>query len=153
MERDRLISLLREKGIGVTEPRIVILEYLRANFTHPSVDRIYRDLLPSHPNLSRTTVYNAVKALSAVGLVQLITIDGEHVKVDGDMRPHAHLLCRRCGKIVDVPVNGLADLRVPDNNGQDGNLIEEARIYFSGLCKQCRKEIQNTGNCSENDIV
>lgn len=142
MDRSILIEKLRRNGIGVTEPRVAILNYLMEHHTHPSVDTIFNEMRQSFPNLSRTTVYNTVKILSENGLAQMITIDDEHVNIDGNMLPHAHLLCRKCGRIVDVPLFGISEDDAGGSFMAGGNRIEEIHHYYKGVCQDClnRKE-------------
>lgn len=141
MDRNLLIERLRKSGIGVTLPRIVILDYLMEHRTHPSVDTIFNDLHHSFPKLSRTTVYNTVRILTNNKLAQMITIDNERICIDGDITPHAHLLCRICGKIVDIPLTESSG-----TEGQsaqftaDGNKIEEEHRYYKGICKSCLRK-------------
>ena len=137
MDRESIVKKLRTGGIGVTGPRIAILDYLMEHHTHPSVDTIFGDVRKSFPNLSRTTVYNTVKILSEKGLAQMITIDGEHVSIDGDMSPHAHLLCRRCGRIVDIPLLGVSGEDAGGTFMVGGNRVEEIHHYYKGICQEC----------------
>lgn len=154
MDRECLVGILRGKGIGVTEPRIVILDYLMSHMTHPTVDIIFNDLRASCPNLSRTTVYNTVQILSQNGLAQMISIDDEHVNIDGDVSPHAHLLCRRCGRIIDMPLKGVTEEISGKSFEMDGNIVEEVHQYYRGICADCRKmQESEVSEYSENNFV
>ena len=137
---------LAEKGLSITQPRVQILSYLMTHHTHPVIDTIYKDLVGNNPTLSRTSVYNTVKTLNAYGLVHILTIDGHQVCVDEDTSPHGHLLCIRCGKVYDVPMQGpKAKGQQPKAKGQqptansllDGNEILEVHQYYKGICKHC----------------
>ena len=139
MDGTSLETKLRENGIGVTKPRIRILEYMMTHRNHPSVDVVFSELRTEMPTLSRTTVYNVLKLLSERGLVQMITIDDEHVNFDGDTAPHAHLLCRRCGCIIDLPLEETTAENAGKPYSIDGNLIEETHRYYRGLCAGCRE--------------
>lgn len=116
--------------------RIAIMDYMMTHLTHPSVDEIYNDLSPLYPTLSRTTVYNTLKLFVEHNAVQMLTIDERNACFDGDMSPHAHFLCKKCGKIYDLP------LRKEDAQwvGQevDGNEILEMHQYFKGICRDCK---------------
>ena len=59
-----LRTKLLDSGIKPTYQRIVILDYLENNLIHPTVDDIYNYLAPKLTTLSRTTIYNTVKAVS-----------------------------------------------------------------------------------------
>ena len=83
--------------------RMAIMDYMMTHFTHPSVDEIYNALSPKFPTLSRTTVYNTLKLFVEHGAVRMLTIDEHNACFDGDMSLHAHFLCKKCGKIYDMP--------------------------------------------------
>ncbi len=124
---------LKNCGIGVTKPRVAILEYLMTQRTHPTVDDIYQALVSGIPTLSRTTVYNVVKLFADHGLVSTLGIDDRNVCVDGDTTPHGHFLCKECGRIVDVPLTGLAAGGFDCN----GNMVTEVHLYYKGICSGC----------------
>ena len=65
--------------------------------------------------------------------VAVANILGEE-RLDGDTSPHAHLVCKCCGKIEDVimPPLTLAD----DTHGFNTDFV--AVTYF-GTCKSCSK--------------
>ena len=137
-ERIKAEAKLREHHIGVTQPRIMILEYLMTHFTHPTVDTIYNDLVKDSPGLSRTTVYNATQLLAQQGVIQSLCIDETHVNLDGNTTPHAHLLCRKCGRIIDLPLRGIAEGKASKTFMMDGNVVEEVHQYYKGICKDCQ---------------
>lgn len=118
--------------------RIAIMDYLLKHRTHPSVEEVYSALSPDMPTLSKTTVYNTLKLFTEQGAAQMLTIDEKNVCFDGDTSLHAHFLCKKCGKIYDLPmpevVKEVADLEV------DGNVITEVHHYYKGICKNCIKE-------------
>ena len=123
---------LAEKGLSITQPRVAILNYLMEHHTHPIVETIYNDLKPELPGMSLTTVYNTVKLFNKVGLIQMLTIDEHQICVDENTCPHGHLLCEKCGKVVDVPIQGMSKKKMID-----GNLIHEVHQYYKGICKDC----------------
>ena len=52
--------------------------------------------------------------------------------LDGDTSPHAHLVCRCCGKIEDIDMPTL----MPKGDTNDFNTDFVAVTYF-GTCKRC----------------
>ena len=96
-----VIKRLQNHNIKPSVQRIAIMSYLMEHRTHPSVDEIYTALAPSIPTLSKTTVYNTLKLLSEQGAAQTLTIDERNTCYDAETSPHAHFLCKQCGKIYD----------------------------------------------------
>lgn len=125
---------LQRYGIRPSFQRISIMKYLMEHTTHPTVDTIFRDLHPSMPTLSRTTVYNTLELFRSRGAVNELTIDGKNARYDAITGRHAHFMCSRCGKIEDVPVpEALCDqiAKLPRHK------VERADISFIGLCDEC----------------
>lgn len=125
---------LSECGVKASVQRVEIMNYLLTNFTHPNPDEIYSALSKDMPTLSKTTVYNTLKLFAQNGAVQMLDIDSAMSHFDGDTSPHAHFLCRECNKIYDMPL--VVDLRL---EGLDHE-INEAQLYYKGVCKECKKQ-------------
>lgn len=125
-------KVLKAYNIGRTQPRVAIMDYLMRHHTHPCVDTIYNALREECAGLSRTTVYNTVKLLAERGAVTLLSIDERNICVDANITPHAHLQCKKCGKIVDLPLGRLEERTIIE-----GNLVQETHLYYKGICKDC----------------
>lgn len=127
---DRLVK----SGLRPSTQRLAIMSYLLAHRTHPTVDDVYQGVIKEVPTLSRTTVYNTLRLFSEHHAAQMITIDDHRVCYDGDIHPHVHFFCRECGRVFD-----LMDEKAPKMKKKicDGNLIDEAQLYYKGVCKEC----------------
>lgn len=133
---DSLVSA----GLRPSMQRLAILDYLLKHRTHPTIDDVFSGLVSQVPTLSRTTVYNTLRLLSGHHVAQMITIDDHHVCYDGDTRPHVHFLCRKCGKVYD-----LFDVPAPTLSGKlnvDGHVVDEAQLYYKGICKDCAAKMK-----------
>ena len=133
MNKDEIISLFKEKSFCATPERIAVFDYVYNNRTHPDVLEIYDSVIKSNPAFSKTTVYNALKALTEQGFLKTIGIDGERIRYDANTDLHGHFRCEKCGKIYDFNVDSL-DFRVPD-----GFSVRHKDVYYSGLCSCCIK--------------
>lgn len=124
---------LQQCGVSMTKPREVILDYLMHNHIHPTVDVIYEQLKDAHQHLSRTTVYNTINLFNRLGLVTMLSIDEKQICVDENTTPHGHLLCTKCGRVIDLPLQGVSKA----NRKIEGNLVQEVHQYYKGICKEC----------------
>lgn len=128
---DYLISY----NIKPSVQRIAIMDYLLAHKTHPSVDEIYLALCKNIPTLSKTTVYNTLKLFVEQGAASMLTIDEKNACFDGETCLHAHFLCKKCGKIFDLPYgNEVVQVEQEDMNGF---MVEEIHQYYKGICPAC----------------
>ena len=132
-----IVSQLQEAGFKPSLQRIAILEYLRTHFTHPTVDEIYEALSPSMPTLSKTTIYNTLRSFSQSGLALSLRLDEKTVHYDGDTAPHAHFICKDCGKIIDVTITNTDMLHIPTLCGADVQAVETS---YYGQCNTCKKQ-------------
>lgn len=132
-----IIRNLLNHHIKPSVQRIAIMEYLIEHRTHPTVEEIYTALSPSMPTLSKTTVYNTLKLLCEQGAAQTLTIDERNTCYDADTSPHAHFLCKHCGKIYDL--ESYANIKQVEDVGMDGHEVHEIHCYYKGICKNCKE--------------
>ena len=127
------VTLLKEKGIRPSLIRIMVLEYLMAHKTHPTVEEVYDALIKNVPTLSKTSVYNTLHLLAENEIILEITIDPTKVRYDADTSLHGHFHCHGCHQIADFSLDeSLVAQLMPS-----GYTAEGKSIYFSGRCPQC----------------
>ena len=131
-------TYLINNGIKPSFQRMKIMDYLLNNKTHPTVDIIYKDLVPEIPTLSKTTVYNTLNLFAEKSVVQIINIENNEVRYDGDISFHGHFKCEKCGNISDFKVN-MEDLKFEEIEDFD---IKQTHIYIKGVCKKCNKRYE-----------
>lgn len=119
--------------------RDMILKMLRKTDTHPTVDWIYEKMKKEFPKLSLGTVYRNVSILIEQGLVQRIQSGSTFDRYEANTAVHYHLICERCGKIIDfnMPVN--AELEKIASKMTNFKILRH-RINFYGLCPDCKKK-------------
>lgn len=130
-------SCLIEHKIKPSQQRIVLMDYLMKNPTHPTAEEIYSKLSPQMPTLSRTTVYNTLKLFVQKGVAQLLTIDERNSCFDADMKPHAHFFCKQCSHIYDIPIDPESLASRPKE--LERSEIQEVQLYYRGICPTCLK--------------
>ncbi len=140
---EKLKELIEAKGIKPTFQRLKILEYLYKHMgEHPTVEMIYQALSHQIPAISMATIYNSLNALLEKGLVCAMTITGTEIRYDVNVSSHHHLLCKKCGKIIDIDVK--CPLTINNNLPIEGHFVDEVHCYLKGICKQCSKDSSPT---------
>ena len=133
-----VVEILTDYGIKPSVQRIAIMEYLVTHRTHPTADEVYMALCDSIPTLSKTTVYNTLKLFAQQKAALMLTINDNLVRFDGDTSLHSHFLCRRCGRVHDLPYSGkkreARELQV------EGHSVEEIHHYYKGICRECKEK-------------
>lgn len=135
------LTCLKNSGAKITQQRKTILKYLINSHTHPTARQIYNDLNQKDRSLSLATVYNTLEALIKAKLV--INIDdkksNEH-HFDYFGTPHYHIICDRCGLIVDGHNFEFQDL-LRKAAAESNFLVREAQIEVHGLCPNCQQAV------------
>lgn len=134
---------LADKGIHFSQQRIVIMDYLLNNRTHPTAEEIFLALSPSMPTLSRTTVYNTLRLFADMGAIQVIKIDEKNARFDADTEMHGHFLCDSCGAIIDIPLPDSLQVSSQTNPHLAEHQVVSSHIYYHGTCGNCLKNINH----------
>lgn len=126
--------MIVKAGLRPSAQRMAVLGYICNRRTHPSADEIFNELANEFPSLSLTTVYNSVNALLKAGLIREIHIDANSKRYDLAPQPqHSHFICKRCGKIFDMPYP--LELKIASTDGFD---IEDIDVNLMGICPNCK---------------
>lgn len=131
-----LADRLRQSSIPVTAQRLAVLRAV-STLPHGTVDAIAQDVRASLGVVSQQAVYDSLHLLVEKGLIRRIQPAGSPTLYEnraGDN--HHHLVCRACGKTVDVDcaVGHAPCLHASDAAGFE---IDEAEIIFWGTCPDC----------------
>jgi Fur family ferric uptake transcriptional regulator len=91
-------------------------------------------------------VYDTLGMLVEKGLIRRIQPAGSPALYEGRVDDnHHHIICRNCGKTVDVDCAvGKAPCLTP--NADTGFLIDEAEVIYWGTCPECLQETSGTGD-------
>ncbi len=130
-------ELLRRHGLQVTAQRLAVLRAASAT-PHGTADEVAEIVRSEIGAISRQAVYDALGVLVEKGLLRRIEPAGSPARYEhrvGDN--HHHLICRSCGRIVDVDcaVGAVPCLQAGDDQGFE---IDEAEVTYWGRCPSCR---------------
>jgi Fur family peroxide stress response transcriptional regulator len=134
-----LFQLLRRRGHRLTPQRVAIVRALAAHAGHPTVEQLHREILRDFPTTSLATVYKTIALLKEHGEVLELGFGEFGSRYDGRRpKPHPHLVCTRCGTILDPDCDGLDEL-VRSLASRSGFSVASHRFDIFGLCPACRK--------------
>ena len=134
-------SLLRAHGLQVTAQRLAVLRAV-AERPHSKADAIADAVRLEIGTISRQTVYDTLGILAEKCLIRRIQPAGSPALYEdrvGDN--HHHVICRTCGKTVDVDcaVGDTPCLTAADDSGYQ---IDEAEVIYWGTCPTCLATFQ-----------
>jgi len=129
-------GLLREHGVQVTAQRLAVLRAVSAR-PHSTADDVAEVVRSEIGAISRQAVYDALGILADKGLIRRIQPAGSPARFEdrvGDN--HHHLICRTCGRMVDIDcaVGATPCLTAAADSGYE---IDEAEVVFWGRCPEC----------------
>ncbi|MBS2772567.1 MULTISPECIES: peroxide-responsive transcriptional repressor PerR [Anoxybacillus] len=131
------LDTLKQTGVRITPQRHAILEYLVRSMSHPTADEIYKALEGKFPNMSVATVYNNLRVFKEVGLVKELTYGDSSSRFDFVTSDHYHIICERCGKIVDFHYPGLDEVEALASH-VTGFKVSHHRMEVYGVCAECQ---------------
>jgi Fur family ferric uptake transcriptional regulator len=129
-------NLLRQQGVQVTAQRLAVLRAV-ARRPHCTADDVAEDVRAQIGAISRQAVYDALGMLVEKGLIRRIQPARSPALYEdrvGDN--HHHLICRACGKTVDVDC-AVGDTPCLTAAADSGYEIDEAEVIYWGTCPEC----------------
>lgn len=133
-----ILAKLHRHGIRLTMPRRMVLEVLCRHHDHLPIPQIQAFLQERGVPLSETTIYRVLQWLNDLGVVSQTDLGQGCIvyQIIGDA-PHHHLVCLRCGALVDVDNSLFAPVieRLRAEYGFEPR-IDHMAIF--GLCRACR---------------
>lgn len=134
---DALAEELHARGMRVTPQRQTVYEVVASSPGHPTVETVFEAVAQALPTVSLRTVYQALHDLEELGEIRLAPVGGSSLRVDPRPDPHAHIVCIRCGQVLDVEVDDASV--APSRSQRRGFTVESTDVTFSGHCAPCQK--------------
>ena len=131
---------LKGMGYRLTPQRMMVVEALHGADRHVSAEEIYAQVKARYPYANISTVYRTLDLLKELGLVTEIALGDGCVRFHpAEKGHHHHLVCQKCGKIIDLPESALDSLEkiLLDEYKFKGDLKHMAVF---GLCSECQNK-------------
>jgi len=133
-------QVLRGKGYRLTPQRMMVVEALHGADKHVSAEEIYAQVKARYPYANISTVYRTLDLLKELGLVTEIALGDGCVRFHpAEKGHHHHLVCQKCGKMIDLPESALAQLEAALYSMYQFKADLKHMAVF-GLCSQCQAE-------------
>lgn len=128
-----------QKIFRQSKQRTRILDLLRSTENHPTADWLYEKLKNEFPRLSLGTVYRNLSILTEQGKIKKIRFGSTFDRFEANIKPHDHLICESCGKILDFEIPVYEDLELKVKQ-QTNFTIHHHKIDFYGICAECNSK-------------
>ena len=124
--------------IRLTRQREAVLHVIQQADKHLTAQEVYDRVRQQLPGIAYGTVYNALSYLMEAGLIQVVNVGNGPALYDRNLNRHDHLVCRRCGKVLDYTFQDL-ERAIDQVTKTTGFRIERAQALFVGLCPDCQR--------------
>ena len=139
-ELKKFKSILKDENLKMTPQRVEVFRQVCDSNEHQESEEIFISLRKRDVNISRATVYRTMDILYQHDLVQRMDIGDGKWRYEHwlDCNQHDHLICIRCGTIVEFINTQIEEIQNDVAEKFDYELVRHVHQLF-GLCKQCRK--------------
>ena len=129
---------LSELGYRLTPQRIMILRAVAEADSHISAEEIYAQVRARYPHVNISTVYRTLELLDELGLVTETNMGDGRVRYHSIGKGHHHhLVCEKCGEIIDIEESVLSPLWAEIRQRYDFR-VNMKHLAFFGLCPRCQ---------------
>ena len=137
----RFEQALRERGLKSTAQRDDIAKTFFSAEGHLSAEELYGAVKRVNPRVGYATVYRTLKLLKETGLAAERHFDDGQARYEAgeeETQHHDHVICERCGKIVEFASQELEKLQ--DRIARFlGFVVSRHRMELYGVCAECRE--------------
>lgn len=123
--------------MNYSKQRDEILKYLKSVYCHPTAETVYENVKVRIPNISLGTVYRNLDTLVTLGEIKKIKLSGLSDRFDGNISTHSHAICTKCGKVIDVYLDGNIDLDKKVERLLNCN-VQSHEVIFNVICPECK---------------
>ena len=138
LEQKALADYLEEHNLKHTRQREAILEVFLNVKGHITGEDLYQQVRERHPNIGYTTVYRTMKLLCDAGLASERHFDDGVTRYEVEHEHHDHLVCTRCGKIVEFECQMIESAQ-NDIVKRYGFRLLRHRHELYGHCPECQR--------------
>jgi Fur family ferric uptake transcriptional regulator len=130
---------LRAVGKRITPQRKLVVGILSQAKGHLDANDIYERGRRQDARLSLATVYRTLNVLKEAGVIRELHLDDEHhhYELDGQDK-HSHLVCLRCGRVIEVDSSAFAEAAMAAGESH-GFEVASAQVELTGYCADCRQ--------------
>ncbi len=144
MEQERFKEVLRERGLKVTNQRLLVLETIAGHpGEHLTAEEIYELAKEQYPEIGLATIYRTVQVLVELNVIDKVSVDDGFVRYElgsakADSHHHHHAICQECGRVLAFEGDLLETLEQALYDTM-GFVVTDHEVKLTGYCKDCIK--------------
>jgi Fur family ferric uptake transcriptional regulator len=128
---------LADKGVRKTKKRDVILDVFSRAGGHLTIEELLDRVKKVDPKIGYVTVYRTLKLLKEYGLAHQWQFGDGHSRFEkASERHHDHLICMKCGKIIEFEEDEIERLQEKVSQENEFQIVSHVHEIF-GYCSKC----------------
>lgn len=133
-------EFLRDRGLKYTDERKKMIACVMRNDEHFEAEQLLLQMRQAGMRVGKATIYRTLKLLVACGIVKEVHFSNKQVHYEHTygQDPHDHMVCRRCGRIIEFDAADVLRLRTAIAAGRRFHALSH-RFQITGLCEACVK--------------
>ena len=136
----KIAATLKQHGYKLTPQRQAVIQAIASSQDHLTPTAIYEKVHRGYPNIGFVTIYRTLDILAKLGLICELHAGGScHSYTISAPGHHHHLICSKCGVVVDFAGHDLSPLE-QRLSAETGFRIDSHLLEFAGLCQACQKK-------------
>lgn len=138
-------GVLRRMGLKVTQQRLAILSALEdSSQIHLTAQDVYEKVKKDSPEIGFATVYRLLKKMKSVRFLTETKLNGMPARYEiASKDHHDHIVCVRCGKIVEFVNMAIERLQEDVALKFDFQLVDHI-LELYGVCSDCKDSKKNS---------
>ena len=138
MESRWIGSKLNRLGYRLTPQRLMVLKTVEEANGHISAEEIHAQVRARYPQMNISTVYRTLELVKELGLVTEADLGDGRVRYHCMGKGHHHhLVCEKCGEIIDMEESILSPLWAEIQRRYNFRVNMKHLVFF-GLCPKCQ---------------
>ncbi len=130
--------ILKQRGYRLTPQRVMVVEAVHNADKHISAEEIFVQVKARHPYANISTVYRTLDLMERLGLVIKTDFGEGYVRYHHmEKSNHHHLICEKCGTVIDLEGSALMPLQKGLLKGYNFK-VDLRHLAISGLCASCQ---------------
>ncbi|MFC1899334.1 Fur family transcriptional regulator [Chloroflexota bacterium] len=123
----------------MTPQRAMISSAIEDSNDHISAEEIYSQIIEKYPQVNISTVYRTLELLKRLNLVTETDFGSGRVRYHaGEKGHHHHLVCQKCGAIIDLDESALSSLK--DYLKEAYRFVADLKhLAIFGYCESCQQ--------------
>jgi Fur family ferric uptake transcriptional regulator len=134
--RDTLASYVAHKALKWTRQREVILDTFLSSQEHLTCEEIHARVVQADRSIGLATVYRTLRLFVEAGIASERRFQEGVTRYEPQQPHHDHLICVRCGKIVEFESDEIEELQDGIARSHGFTLLSHRHELY-GACPEC----------------